>query len=74
MAYFVSPSPATSPYFSIVVGSGVGIVTPHGPSGIPQVYAGVHHYLDAYGYDAWNNSQRGIDPGFWLGSGELIAS
>ncbi|WIA37435.1 hypothetical protein OEZ86_014358 [Tetradesmus obliquus] len=68
VAYFVSPSPATSPYFSIVVGSGVGIVTPHGPSGIPQVYAGVHHYLDAYGYDAWNNSQRGIDPGFWLGS------
>jgi hypothetical protein len=38
--------------------------------GIPQLFAGVQYYVDVVGFDAWNNSQTGITPGFRFGTGE----
>lgn len=66
MNYTVSPNGQPSPYYSRIAGPGIGFTTRAAET--PYVYAGIHYVISAYGFDAWNNKQVGMDPEFRLGA------
>jgi hypothetical protein len=52
-----------------VSGTGLGVVAKGASSSTPYIYAGVLYYVQAYGFDTWNNAQKGISTNFRFGSG-----